>query len=105
VDELEFCLQLKIEASELDLWLEHGWLEPQGSVGKERFREADLARARLILDLFRNMGVNEEGIDIVMELVDQLHGVRGALAAEDFVAPLLKSKKRKTRSSGAKTLA
>jgi chaperone modulatory protein CbpM len=86
VDELEFCLQLKIEASELDLWLEHGWLEPQGSVGKERFREADLARARLILDLFRNMGVNEEGIDIVMELVDQLHGVRGAL--KDLIAAI-----------------
>lgn len=32
------------------------------------------------------MGVNEEGIDIVMELVDQLHGVRAAL--KDLIAAI-----------------
>ena len=86
MDDLEFRLQLKIEASELDLWLDHGWLEPQGTVDHKRFGDADLARARLILDLSRNMGVNEEGIDIVMELVDQLYGVRGAL--KDLIAAI-----------------
>jgi chaperone modulatory protein CbpM len=25
------------------------------------------------------MGVNEAGVDVVMELVDQLHGMRGAM--------------------------
>lgn len=44
MDDLEFRLQLKIEASELDLWLDHDWLEPQGSVDHKRFRDADLAR-------------------------------------------------------------
>lgn len=39
----------------------------------------DLARARLILDLTHGMGVNEAGVDIVMDLVDQLHGMRGAM--------------------------
>ena len=27
------------------------------------------------------MGVNEEGIDIILDLVDQLHGLRAALSA------------------------
>jgi chaperone modulatory protein CbpM len=47
--------------------------------GGRRFREADLARARLILDLTRRMGVNEAGVDVVMDLIDQLHGLRGTM--------------------------
>jgi chaperone modulatory protein CbpM len=41
------------------------------------FSEADLARAaRLILDLKGDLGVNDEGIAIVLHLLDQLYGLR-----------------------------
>lgn len=79
MDDREFRLYLKIDVTELDLWVEQGWLTPEVSEGRRRFQDADLARARLILDLTHRMGVNEAGVDVVMELVDQLHGMRGAM--------------------------
>lgn len=79
MDDREFRLYLKIDVTELDLWVEQGWLAPEVSEGRRRFRDADLARARLILDLTHQMGVNEAGVDVVMELVDQLHGMRSTM--------------------------
>jgi chaperone modulatory protein CbpM len=40
----------------------------------------DVARARLIDDLKSGFGVNDEGVDVILHLVDQLHGMRRALA-------------------------
>ena len=40
----------------------------------------DLARARLIHDLKHNMGVNDEGLGVILHLIDQMHGLRRALA-------------------------
>lgn len=79
MNDQEFRLYLKIDVVQLDFWIEQGWLIPETSRGQRQFRDADVARARLILDLMGNMGVNEAGVDIVMDLVDQLHGVRGTM--------------------------
>ncbi|SCB58425.1 chaperone modulatory protein CbpM [Rhizobium aethiopicum] len=75
----EFRLYLKIDVVQLDFWVEQGWLIPERSSGQRQFRDADVARARLILDLMGNMGVNEAGVDVVMDLVDQLHGIRESM--------------------------
>ncbi|MBX4910063.1 MULTISPECIES: chaperone modulator CbpM [Rhizobium] len=80
MDDLEFRLYLKIDVVQLDFWIEHGWLIPETSSGGRQFREVDVARAQLILDLIGNMGVNEAGVDVVMNLVDQLHGLRGTMS-------------------------
>ncbi|RUM23264.1 MerR family transcriptional regulator [Rhizobium vallis] len=79
MDDLEFRLYLKIDVVQLDFWVEQGWLIPETSSGARQFRDVDVARARLILDLMSNMGVNEAGVDVVMDLVDQLHGLRGTM--------------------------
>ena len=42
------------------------------------FSEIDVARAQLIRDL-GELGVNDEGIPIVLDLIDQLHGLRRTL--------------------------
>ncbi|MEZ2224599.1 chaperone modulator CbpM [Rhizobium sp. RCC_161_2] len=76
MDDHEFCQRLEIELTELEQWIGEGWLAPQFDEHKRRFRDADLARARLILDLAHGMGVNQAGIDVIMDLVDQLHGLR-----------------------------
>ena len=41
--------------------------------------EVDVARARLIRQLLGEMGVNAEGVGIILDLVDQVHGLRSAL--------------------------
>ncbi|MGZ2384875.1 transcriptional regulator [Rhizobium leguminosarum] len=79
MDDLEFRLYLKIDVVQLDLWIEQGWLIPETSGERRQFRDADLARAQLILDLMGNMGVNEAGVDVVMDLIDQVHGLRGTM--------------------------
>jgi chaperone modulatory protein CbpM len=40
--------------------------------------DIDVARARLIRDL-ADIGVNDEGIPVILNLVDQMHGLRRAL--------------------------
>jgi chaperone modulatory protein CbpM len=44
------------------------------------FSEVDLARAELIRDLMQDLGVNDEGVGVILNLLDQLHGLRRALA-------------------------
>ena len=42
------------------------------------FSDTDVARAHLIRDLKGDLGVNDEGVDVILHLVDQLHGLRRA---------------------------
>jgi chaperone modulatory protein CbpM len=49
---------------------------PLASGKKFLFSEAGFARARLIRDLKVDFRVNDEGIAIVLHLLDQLHGLR-----------------------------
>ncbi len=79
MDDLEFRQFLKIDVTVLEVWVEQGWLLPQTHEGARDFRETDVARGRLILDLTRDMGVNDAGVDLIMDLVDQIHGLRGTL--------------------------
>jgi chaperone modulatory protein CbpM len=74
--ELEFCRVLEIETATLNLWVEERWIIPGKAHGTLAYEDADVARGRLILDLVRNMGVNDAGVDVVFDLVDQLHTLR-----------------------------
>ena len=71
-------LRLGLDAGTLHLWIEEGWLLPRRNPDLA-FSEGDVARAQLILDLKREMGVNDEGIGIILSLVDQMHGLRRVL--------------------------
>jgi chaperone modulatory protein CbpM len=81
----EFLLHARLAPEALDAWIEAGWLVPDRDDGKYRFSEIDVARARLIRDLKQDLGVNDEGIPVILDLVDQMHGLRqilgGLLAA------------------------
>ena len=74
----EFVLHARIDAETLDTWLEAGWLAPRRDKSRTHFSEIDLARAHLIKDL-NNLGVNDAGVPVILDLVDQLHGVRRVL--------------------------
>jgi chaperone modulatory protein CbpM len=64
----------------LEFWLEQRWLIPEPADAGSGFTEREVARARLIDDLENDFGVNNEGIDIILHLIDQLHGMRRAFA-------------------------
>jgi chaperone modulatory protein CbpM len=75
----EFLLRARIDAETLETWVEAGWLRTPAQGEAERFADIDLARARLIRDLQQDMRVNTEGITIILDLVDQVHGLRRTL--------------------------
>ena len=81
MDALEYCQQLKIETTTLSVWVEQRWIIPLADGNAQLYHDADIARGRLILDLIDQMGVNENGVDVVMALIDQVHGLRGKLQA------------------------
>ena len=80
IEPQEFCQHVSIEYATLETWVEAGWIVPSEDNGNRGYSEADLARARLIQDLRLNFGVNDEGVDLILDLVDQIHGLRKALS-------------------------
>lgn len=81
INRMEFIQQVHIDQKTLDVWLGEQWLLPDRTLPDMEFSEIDLARAALILDLQRQLGVNDEGVGIILDLVDQMHGLRRALGA------------------------
>lgn len=76
----EFLKSSGLKVQVLDVWIEQQWLIPEETPSGPRFREIDVARARLIGELQSGIGANEAGIDVILHLMDQLHGMRRALA-------------------------
>ena len=68
-----------IEHETLGAWIEQEWLIPSGSSVEPSFTDIDIARARLIRELLVDFGVNTEGVGVILNLVDQLHGARRTL--------------------------
>jgi chaperone modulatory protein CbpM len=68
----------QFEVETIETWIEAGWLSPRSN-SEPRLSEIDLARAQLIHDLRHGLGVNDEGIPVVLDLIDQLHGLRRAM--------------------------
>ena len=74
----EFVVRVRIDQQRLESWVSAGWLIPQ--TGPEpTFSDVDLARAQLIRDLKEDFGVNDEGVDVILHLIDQLHGLRSCM--------------------------
>ena len=74
----EFLTHAGLKVQTLELWLDQQWLIPDQASADMTFSETDVARAHLIRDLKSDFGVNDEGVDVILHLVDQLHGLRGA---------------------------
>lgn len=79
VDRQQFLIRADIETQVLETWIEEEWLIPRREAGGEEFSDADIARAQLIRDLKSDIGANDEAVGVILHLIDQLHGLRGAL--------------------------
>jgi chaperone modulatory protein CbpM len=53
-------------------FIKYEWIAPVDAEN-EMLDEEDVARARLILQLQREFGVNDEAVPIILHLIDQLH--------------------------------
>lgn len=74
----DYLLDEKIDEETIDAWIGAGWVQPPDGSARD-LAEIDVARVQLIKDLKKDFGVNDEGIDLLLHLIDQLHGLRSAL--------------------------
>jgi chaperone modulatory protein CbpM len=81
ITEREFLERARLDRQTLSIWIQEEWLIPTRGAEELAFTDMDLARANLIRDLRDNMGVNHEGLGVVLHLLDQMHTLRRALAA------------------------
>jgi chaperone modulatory protein CbpM len=80
ITEREFLERARLDRRTLTVWIEEEWLIPGSTADELAFTDMDLARANLIHDLKDKMGVNHEGLGVVLHLLDQMHALRRALA-------------------------
>ena len=76
-----FLSESSIELRTLEQWVERRWIVPTEDGTQLQLTEVDAARAVFIRDLRGDLGVNEEGVDVVLHLLDQMHGLRRAVQA------------------------
>jgi chaperone modulatory protein CbpM len=76
----EFLIRARLDGETLEAWIAEEWIVPTGADPEISFTEADVARAALICDLMGDLEVNDAGVGVILDLVDQMHGLRKMLA-------------------------
>ena len=80
----------RLTVTRLRVWVAQGWIKPVDDAA-QGFSEADLARAALICNLEDELGFAEEDVPVLLNLIDQIHGLRaelkGLLDALDDLPP------------------
>jgi chaperone modulatory protein CbpM len=84
-----------IEIRELEHWIAEAWVLPEAGAAGYVFHEVDVARVRLIVEMKRELALDEEAIPLVLRLLDQLYALRRRLkavtAALDTLPPELRA--------------
>jgi chaperone modulatory protein CbpM len=75
----EFLVRAHLEHESVETWIAAGWLVPPQTEPEPMFSDVDLARAQLIRDLREDLGVNDEGVSVILHLLDQMHGLRRSM--------------------------
>jgi chaperone modulatory protein CbpM len=91
-----------VEESELEVILAEGWITPAQEGGRDVFQDIDIARLRLIRDLRRDMGVNDEAVPVILNLVDQVNQLRAEI---DAIGAALSEQPEATRAAILKAIA
>ena len=65
-----------LKRQDLERWISNAWVRPDKSAGGCAFREIDVARARLILEMRDEMQISEDALPVVLLLLDQLYDLR-----------------------------
>jgi chaperone modulatory protein CbpM len=70
---------MDIQQVEIESFVQQSWVLPLQEEGSYFFDEADKARIELIVELRRDMAVNDEAVPVILNLLDQLYGLRRTL--------------------------
>jgi len=65
----------RLTVTRLRVWVSQGWIKPADQAAPS-YSEADLARAALICNLEDELGFAEEDVPVLLNLIDQIHGLR-----------------------------
>lgn len=65
-----------LQRAELTRWVENRWIVPDETGGHWVFREVDIARVELILDIRREFAVEDDAMPLVLSLIDQIYSLR-----------------------------
>jgi len=76
LEEVLEILQDRIDRQTLEDYIARQWLRPVSHTSGWYFEEIDIARLELVCHLTQDINVNEEGMDVVLSLLDQLYGLR-----------------------------
>jgi chaperone modulatory protein CbpM len=79
-----------LTVTRLRVWIKQGLIKPADQAAQS-FSEADLARAALICNLEDRLGFSEDDVPVLLNLIDQIHGLRcelmGLLGALEDLPP------------------
>ena len=67
-----------LTVTRLRVWVKQGLIKPADE-DAQAFSEADAARAALICNLEDELGFDEEDVPVLLNLIDQIHGLRAEL--------------------------
>ncbi|AGT09752.1 hypothetical protein [Paracoccus aminophilus] len=70
-----------LSSGQLDRYIRVGVVRPISSAEGPVFREIDIARLSLLVDLTEGFALDDEALGLVMSLLDQLHGARADMRA------------------------
>ncbi|MBV8939666.1 MAG: hypothetical protein JO089_07510 [Alphaproteobacteria bacterium] len=76
VDEVLALLDRVINRASLETYIARDWVKPVKRRKRWYFEDIDIARLRLVRELKEDMRVDDEGMDIVLALLDQVYGMR-----------------------------
>jgi chaperone modulatory protein CbpM len=68
-----------LERAELEHWIEVRWVRPERAGEAYVFHEIDVARIHLIVELRRELMIDEEAMPVVLNLLDQVYALRRRL--------------------------
>ncbi len=70
-----------LRLEDVSRWIELAWVRPDGPPGGWLFRDIDVARVRLIVELRYELNVDEDALPTVLSLMDQLYETRRQVRA------------------------
>ena len=79
LEEVLDIMQAEIDRATLEGYIARQWLRPLPAPTGWHFEEIDITRLQLICHLTHDIEVNDEGMDIVLSLLDQLYGLRAQM--------------------------